>query len=78
MLNIEFELSDLTNWISVIIILHLKCMVLLDFDIELHCVITSRDGLDIVVNVFVDLNGVDVVKVDHWEKVNEDDNASND
>lgn len=52
-------------------------MILLYFDIELHSIITSRDGLYIIVNVFVDLNREDVVKVDYWEEVNEDENASN-
>jgi hypothetical protein len=53
----------------------LEVLVAFFFDIELNCVVTSRDCLNIKIEVAILLNGPYVVEVNDGEAINEHANA---
>ena len=71
MLNIEFKLCNLTDWILFIMVMFLPVVVGFFFNIKLNRVITSCYSSYIKVNVFVRLNTFDVVEVYNNKEVHE-------
>jgi len=75
-LDVQFELRNLVDWVSFVVIILLKVVEEIFVNIELNCVISSGDGLDIVVNELVDLYALDIVEVDDGPQINEDGDGS--
>lgn len=74
-LNIEFELSNFTDWIFMIKILFLECMILWWLQIEFDCVISSSNCFNIIINILIDLNWVNIVKVNYGKEIYENNNT---
>lgn len=61
-LHVEFELSSLTDRVGLIVVVLVELLIDAVFKVELDGVVGSSDSLDIVVNTFVGLDTLNVIK----------------
>jgi len=76
-LDIELELGDFTDWISLIkVFSFFELMVNFLMNVKFKSIVRSSNGLGVKVNEFGDLDALDVVDIHDDEKVDEDTNTS--
>jgi hypothetical protein len=61
-LHVEFELSGLTDRVGLIVVVLVELLIDAVFKVELDGVVGSSDSLNIVVNTFVGLDTLNVIK----------------
>lgn len=76
MLDEDLELRHFTHRVILLVVHFLPLMVNTFIHIELNCVVSSSDSLDIEVNEFILLNLLDVVHIDYCEQIDKHANTS--
>jgi len=75
-LNKQFELRNFIHGVSFVVITLHEVGEDTFVNIELNCIISSGDGLDIEINELVNLYALDIVEVDNGPQINEDGDGS--